>query len=283
MILYFYRKINKRKNKQVIDETKEARFKELYREKDIVVKSNDLIIQSRFDLSIQQQKILLYIISKINHKYDTEFRECIFDIKDFCDTCNITYSGNNYTDLKAQLKAISDKSIWITLPNGQETLLRWIEKPYIDVNSGYIRIRLDRDMKPYLLQLKQDFTKYELIFTLQFKSKYSLRAYEFIKARVYNTVFETIDEYDFVITIDEFKKRIGAKYNDFGQLKQWAIKPILKEINEKSDIDIRFEYIKTNKITDKIRIFVKEKFIPEKLKIKESYLYGEQQSIFDNF
>ena len=38
-----------------------------------VVKANDLIQKSRFSLSVQQQKIVLYLISQIT-QFDTEFK-----------------------------------------------------------------------------------------------------------------------------------------------------------------------------------------------------------------
>ena len=38
-----------------------------------VIKSNDLIQRSRFDLSLQEQKIILYLISQIT-PYDEEFQ-----------------------------------------------------------------------------------------------------------------------------------------------------------------------------------------------------------------
>ena len=56
-----------------------------------------------------------------------------------------------------------DKSVWIKLDEDEETLLRWIEKPYVNKKSGTIKIRLDEDMKPFLLQLKENFTQYELL------------------------------------------------------------------------------------------------------------------------
>ena len=48
-----------------------------------VVKSNDLIQKSRFDLSLQEQKIILYLISQIT-PYDEEFKLYEFSITDFC-------------------------------------------------------------------------------------------------------------------------------------------------------------------------------------------------------
>ena len=39
----------------------------------VVVKSNDLITKSRFSLSLQQQRIILFMISKINPASATTF------------------------------------------------------------------------------------------------------------------------------------------------------------------------------------------------------------------
>ena len=107
-----------------------------------VVKANDLIQKSRFSLSLLQQKIVLYLISQIT-AFDTDFKEYEFDIREFCQVCGIDFdNGGNYGYLKEQIKAIADKSLWIKIQD-EETLLRWIEKPYINKKNGTIRIRLD--------------------------------------------------------------------------------------------------------------------------------------------
>ena len=48
-----------------------------------VTKANELIQKSRFSLSLQQQKIMLYLISQIS-PYDEEFKLYTFSITEFC-------------------------------------------------------------------------------------------------------------------------------------------------------------------------------------------------------
>ena len=173
----------------------------------LVVKANELIQKSRFNLSLQQQKIVLYLISQIMPQ-DDDFKLYSFTIPEFCRVCGITVeSGKNYQDVKNAIKEIADKSLWIRLPNGKSTLVRWIEKPYIDDKSGVIDIRLDADMKPYLLQLKENFTEYEIIYTLHFKSKYSIRLYELCKSIHYND----LEEYHRRYSIEELRQLLGAE------------------------------------------------------------------------
>ena len=84
-----------------------------------VRKSNELIQKSRFNLSLQQQKIILFLISQIT-PYDEEFKTYHFNIIEFCNICGIDIKGGkSYEELKDNIKAIADKSMWITLPDNK--------------------------------------------------------------------------------------------------------------------------------------------------------------------
>ena len=55
-----------------------------------VVKANELIQKSRFSLSLQQQKIVLYLISQIT-PFDEDFKLYEFSIIEFCRVSGIDY------------------------------------------------------------------------------------------------------------------------------------------------------------------------------------------------
>ncbi len=205
-----------------------------------VVKANDLIQKSRFSLSTQEQKAILYIISKIKPS-DTELVEQIFDISEFCRVCGLDASnGANYKYIKNTLKGLRDKSIWLTLPDGSETTLSWINKVTVSKSSGKVKIKLDDDMKPYLLQLGQRFSQYELIYTLAMKSQYAIRIYEILKSYQFRKKI-TFD-------IEEFKKIIDAeKYVNFKDFRVKVIEIALREISAYSDILVNYVPIKEGK------------------------------------
>lgn len=244
-----------------------------------VVKSNDLIQKSRFDLSLQEQKIILYLISQITPQ-DEEFKLYEFSIADFCKICGIDHtSGGNYADLKRAVKEISDKSIWINIDEDQETLIRWIEKPYLNKRSGTIKIRLDEDMKPYLLQLKQNFTSYELIFTLRFRSKYSTRLFELVSSIHYRTLEEYSREY----TINELRRLMGAEnYKTWQSFKERALIPAVNEINQYSDKNLTYEVIKRGRAVSGVRLIVSSKNTLEALRIRSEieHEFGYDQISF---
>lgn len=265
----------------------------------LVVKANELIQRDRFSLTVQQQKVVLYLISKIKPG-DTDFTTVEFDIPEFCQVCGIDFrSGMHYQKLKEAIKDIADKSIYIRLPDRQrETLVRWIEKPYFNEKSGKVLIKIDEDMKPYLLQLKENFTQYELIYTLCFKSQYSLRLYELVKARHYHELQPLVfrvsvdDLRDRLVIVDpqrQDKRRRGnspdaPKYTEFRDFRARVLVPAVRDINEYSDKAIEFAAIKRGRNTEEIEFTVTTKSpqeIAEIHKMMETKYGDDQITVWD--
>ena len=248
----------------------------------MVTKANDLIQKSRFKLSLQQQKIVLYLISQIS-PYDEDFRMIEFSISEFCKVCGVETSGKNYNDLKANIKEIADQSVWIDKGDGVETMVRWIEKPYIDNKSGTVRIRMDEDMKPFLLQLKSNFTRYELLWTLSFKSKYTTRLYELIKS----IHFHELEEYERTYTLVELRHMLDLDddvYPTYQTFKTRVLNVAVQEINNYSDKNVTYVPIKNGRSVEKIRftITTKDALHTAKLRSDIEHRFGldEDQTTF---
>lgn len=261
------------------DKMKDSHYLELRNK--TVTKANELIQKSRFSLSLLQQKIVLYLISQIS-PYDDDFKIYEFSIQEFCRVCGIDESsGKNYSALKEAIKEVADKSLWIMIDEDEETLLRWIEKPYINKKDGVIKIRLDNDMMPFLLQLKQNFTSYELIWTLHFKSKYTIRLYELVKS----IHFHDLEPYERVYSLDELKKLLGAEtYKTYQTFKERVLKRAVQEINEYSDKNLSYEIIKSGRSVSKIKFSIASKATFEVAKIRddiEKELGMDQMTLWD--
>lgn len=225
-----------------------------------VVKANELIQKSRYNLQVQEQKIILYLISKIKPE-NMELKEHFFEIKDFCRICGLDdTSGANYKYIKQTLKDLRDKSIWVKLENGAETTLAWIDKVTIFENSGTVTIKIDDMMKPYLLQLKEHFTQYELLYTLGMKSQYSIRLYELLKSYEF--------QHEKLFGIEELKIRLSAEtYDRFPDFKRRVVAPAIQEINNLSDLTVIYELIKEGRKYTEIKFVIKiKKDIKERAK-----------------
>ena len=99
-----------------------------------------------------------------------------------------------------------------------------------------IILRFDPNLRPYLLQLKENFTKYQLENVLSLSSFYAIRIYELCKQ------YETIKER--TIEIKELKEILDIKaksYNIYNRFKEKVLTIAEREINEKTDISIKFD------------------------------------------
>jgi len=224
----------------------------------LVVKRNDLIQKSRYQMSLQEQKIVLYLISKVKPD-DKNFKEQLFSIKEFCLVCGIDDdNGKNYGNIKNTLKTLSDRSIWITLEDGSETTLRWVNKVTINKHSGLIKLQLDEDLKPYLLDLQENFTQYHLIYTLAMQSQYSIRLYELLKSYQ----FKGCISFD----IGELKRLLFAEqYERFPDFKRRVIDMATREINKLTDIQITYELTKEGRKFNEVCFEIHQKDTGERL------------------
>lgn len=224
----------------------------------LIVKRNDLIQKSRHQMDLQEQKIILYMISKIKPN-DKNFTEQMFSIAEFCRVCGLDDdSGGNYSYIKKTLKSLRDRSIWVELEDGVETTLAWINKVNIEHRSGLVKLELDKDMKPFLLELKENFTQYELIYTLAMRSQYSTRLYELLKSYQYKK-HVTFD-------LDDLRRLLFAeRWVRGNDLKRKVLDIATKEINKLTDIWVTYELIKEGRKFTSVRFDIHQKDINDRL------------------
>ncbi len=214
-----------------------------------IVKSNDIIQKARFGLTAQEQKVLLFIISRIKPT-DESFTERSFQIIEFCRICGIdSNSGKNYKDIKNLLKSLRDKSVWVNTGNGTEVTMAWLSKVTINKNSGLINIKLDDDMKPYLLQLRKRFTQYDFIYTLAMRSQYSIRLYELLKS------YEWTNSHEF--DVEALKQLLYAEtYKNFKDFRRKVLEIAMREIALYSDLNAYYEVVKEGKKINKLIFYI---------------------------
>lgn len=229
----------------------------------LVVKGNELIQQNRFELSLPEQKTIAFICSMIKpvdaldrtkgvlYQLDYEF-----NIRDYCKVCGIDYdNGKNYADVKTTLKKLRDRSMWVTLDNGDETVVGWLERVTTNKRSGIATVRIDDRLAPYLFNLGQRFTQYQLYNILAMKSAFSVRIYELMKSYAFqkNKTFE-VDELKHLLMVEDVKS-----YNNFADFKKRVLDKSQKEINELTDLNIYFEPITKGRKVIKVKFRIDQK------------------------
>ena len=207
-----------------------------------VVKSNELIRRTRYDMTTQQQKIVLYAISKIkpNDPPQTQYE---ISIDEICAACGIVIDGTGY-----YYKAIKDdlvnltQRIWIKMPDKSETTVSWIGDATIIPLSGKVYIKFHEKMAPYLFELQERYTQYQLKNVLVFKSRYSIRLYELLRSFITQQEIDYGIEKEARFTVDELRELMAVeKYNRWADFDRYVIRKAVDEINRCSD-EMRITY-----------------------------------------
>ena len=131
----------------------------------------------------------------------------------------------------------------------------------------------------YYLQL-QEYTKYRLKNITDLNSEYSLKLYEILKQ------YEKIGER--TCNLEELKKFLGVEkqYYRYYNLKKRILLITQKEINEKTDISLKFEEIKEGRSIKAIRFYIKanktkNKAIEEACVTLEKYSNEEEKHFIE--
>jgi len=216
----------------------------------LVVKDNKLI-NARYELSVAEMRLFLSMIARIG-KDDKDFQTYRIHISDFVDALG-TKAKNAYDRAKQTSKLLMEKVLEIEEDEDEsegslQVSLLSSAKYY--KGKGYVDLRFDPALKPYLLQLKKKFTAYDIRNILQLQSSHSIRIYELLKQ------YEHIGKR--IFSVEELKKILGlseqySRYNDF---KRYVLLQAEKELKAHCDIFFTFEEIKEGRRITEIRFVI---------------------------
>ena len=223
----------------------------------IVSKSNSIVQKSRYELSVPEQRAIAYICSMIKpievmdrakgNPFQLEYE---FDILEYAKVCDISAdNGRVYEETKTLLKGLITKVMWLTLEDGTETTVNWVNKVWTNKRSGKAKIRLDEDMTPYLFDLQEKFTSYGLYNILKMKSQYSIRLFEILKSYEWqkSKTFE-VDELKRLLMVEDIKT-----YDNFNNFKVKVLDRAIEEINALTDLRVSMEQITKGRKVEKVK------------------------------
>ena len=215
----------------------------------LVTKSNFFIMNSSYDLSLQEQKIILTLASMVQPT-DEEFKIYKFKINDFMKLVGVQ-DKSKYTEIPKITKELMKKVFEIE--EGRKIIqVAWLSSAVYEKGTGYVELEFSPRLKPYMLKLNTMFTQYKLVNILNMKSKYSPRIYELLKCNEFKKQgFIEIE----VVDLRKLLKadKIYPLYNDF---KRFVIERTQKELKKISDINFNFEEIKTGRKVTSLKFYI---------------------------
>jgi plasmid replication initiation protein len=204
----------------------------------LIRKSNDLI-ESRYKFDIWEVRFFLSVLAKI-HRDDQEFDVYRIKYRDVIKDFSLK-SAKSYALLREGAKSLMSKTVTINyeidgvVRSEVRHLIRKID--YLEDTKGkanvenheYIDVKIEEEMKPFLLQLSQNFTAYDLRNVANLGA-YSIRIYELLKQ--YQSIGTRTLQADELRLMFQLEK----EYPRFANFYQKIIEPAVAEINKHTDL-----------------------------------------------
>ncbi len=211
---------------------------------DNLVWQDNKLIEAFYSLGLNEQKFVLAIISKICPTHG-DFHPYKMTAPEFQKLLKLKQISTAYRDMKKISKSVLKQPITIDESDGPLQCNFFSSCKYYE-KKGYADVTYDPKLKPYLIQVKKNFTAYSLGYILELTSVYSIRLYQLLKQ------FQKAGVRS--VPLKLLRKLIGlkpGKYKRYNHFKQKILEFALHEINLHTDIKFTYEEIKEiNKVVE---------------------------------
>lgn len=210
------------------------------KESRLVVKDNSLIDAS-FNLSLVEQRIMLMAIVEARElpklTFDTPIK---VSVKSYIDQFKVA-SSTAYESLQDAVDTLFERQFSYYDPVMDERFKeRWIYKAsYID-DKGHVVMFFTPTVISMISRLYKNFTQYLIDEVSDFKSKYSVRLYELL---IKYKELGSSKKY----TIDDLRSLLGVENTEYKTMSLFKVNVLdkaVKEINAKTDIQIKYDQFK---------------------------------------
>ena len=209
--------------------------------RDLVVKDNALINAS-YNLDLVEQRLILLAIVEaresgkgINANDPLEVHADNY-INQFGVHRNTAYQAlkDACKDLFARQFSYQEKK---ANGNIRNVMSRWVSQIAYNDNEATVDLIFAPAVVPFITRLEEQFTKYELQQVSSLSSAYAIRLYELLIQ--WRSAGKTP-----TIELQEFRKKLGVLDNEYlrmAHLKERVLELSIKQINEHTDITVKYE------------------------------------------
>jgi len=205
-------------------------------EKQRRVRKSNSLNQAKFRLRANEYRLLMFCASQIKPmtaEVPSEFR---IYAKEYAETFGIS-EPNAYTQIREGLDATWEASFHEWLPNGKNKEPGWIRKRFVITqqyhpSEGYGSLTLHPDFLQHLVDLRSQYTDYEVRNLQSMRSFSTMRIYDLL------IQFRSVGQREFDLIW--FKEIMGLEdnYPRWTDMRKHVLVPALKQITEQTDIDV---------------------------------------------
>ena len=210
-----------------------------------VVQANNLI-GGKQALKLNSAKLIRSAIMQVVRD-DEELKPYIITVKELAELLGVSAS-NVYRDVEEITDDIIKNPVYVKEEIVGKSV-KWIKIPWVskcEYNSDIgVAIKLNEELKPFLINLKEHYTQYTLQEVLTMKSVYAIRIFEMLQSKIMSRMLPK-EGIDIEISVQEIRECCDCedKYPAFGNFKDKVIDKAVSEINRVTMFRVEYSYRK---------------------------------------
>ena len=227
------------------------------------VRQHNAITTARYEYSELQLDIFLYLLSILKKDNQNGVYEIV--VKDLAAMTGKEYK---YGYLRKATEEMGSRMFEISTPKRLEQLWMFHRVAYI-LGEGRIEVEFANPIKPYLFDLKDNFTSFQLYAALRLGSKYAKRIYALCSQWKDKGQTQTFN-------LDELKKMLhllddkgNEQYKPFSMFKKFVLDESVKQINQRTDLEIAYTLQKRGRSFNALTFTVKSQPLAIVLPLKD--------------
>ncbi|WP_400194274.1 replication initiation protein [Hymenobacter sp. B81] len=219
----------------------------------VQVRQHNAITTARYEMSACEMDIVFALLSKLSSqdKPGTMYQVRVRELEMLTGRqWNYKQLLESTEQLNSRIYHIEDKAKVL-----QVGLLASAE--YLK-GKGIIELEISEKMRPYLIDLKSNFTSYHLQAALSLTSKFAKRVYQLVSQwkDVGHTKTYSLDEFKYMLNLKDPKGKEPEQYVSVADLQRYVLKVAVAQINERTDLNISYELLKSSRAYDRVKFFI---------------------------
>ena len=226
------------------------------------LKQHNVITEARYEMSALEKNILYLLMRELDEK-DPPEKEYGVDLV----AIEKIVGPLTKKAIKEATSNLLCRSYEIKEANSDILIVSLMTVVRHDIPAKELRIKISKNILPYFVALKKNYTEFELHVALSLRHKYAKRLYEMLSQH------KEIGELN--ISVKELKRRLKLnqegtqqeKYTQFTTLRRNVLDIAQKELQEHADIQFTYEAKKTGRKYTDLTFYIK--------KVDKSKKYGQ--------
>ena len=216
------------------------------------IRQHNAITTARYEMSACEMDIVFYLLSLLKKDdkpgsfYQVKVKELV----------QVTGRQWNYQQFFEATSALRSRE-YVIEDNKRRLQVGLLASAEYLKGEGVIELEVSEKMRPYLIDLKRNFTSFRLQAAFNLSSKYAKRVYQMASQwKDKPSITYTLHDFKVMLYLKDPEGKEPEQYTKVSMLQKFVLDAAVNQINQHTDLKLRYELLKKGRAFESVRFFI---------------------------